>query len=230
MLLLAIETCLGSLSVALVRSGDGGLLARAEEPAGSAHAELLVPAVGRVLREAGCALRDVSRIAITLGPGSFTGVRTGIAAARGFRLGTSIEIVGVGSLVLLAAMARREHRDDRRPVLAVMDARRGRVYAQLFGAPDLDPLSEPQEMAPDEAYRLATLHGEALVTGSGASLIANGAAGASDLLILPLPNGSAAEALARLAPALAPLRDISPIYIRPPDAKPSAGPLIARFS
>ena len=101
MLLLAIDTAGPDCAVALARSGAGGaeILVRASERIGRGHAERLMPMIEAALRRsASVDFADLDRIAVTTGPGSFTGVRVGIAAARGLALALDIPAVGVGSL------------------------------------------------------------------------------------------------------------------------------------
>ena len=220
---LAFDTCLGSISVAIGRPGaDGGLVVteRYEEIA-TGHAERLMPLVQAAMAEAGLAFPDLDRIAVTLGPGTFTGVRTGIAAARAFRLAAGTAVVGLTSLAVIAhrVLAAPHAVGDDRALLVALDARRGRLYVQLFGASALAPLSQPLELSAPEAAALAA--GRPLrLAGSGALAVA--AASGSDALgwvVAERCEPHAAD-LALLAPGLTPLRDISPLYIRPPDAKP----------
>src|SRR6266404_2143129 len=104
MLLLAIDTAGPDCAVALARSGaDGGkILVRTSERIGRGRAERLMPMIESALAEAGADFADLDRVAVTTGPGSFTGVRVGIAAARGLALALDIPAVGVRSLDALA--------------------------------------------------------------------------------------------------------------------------------
>ena len=135
MRLLAIDTALEACSVG-VSPDDARPPVVVSEVIGRGHAERLMGMIQSVLREAGLTVADLERIAVTVGPGSFTGVRVGIAAVRGLGLVTGCPAVGIGTLAVLAERAR--WLAGARPVLAVLDARRGEVYAQSFdrqGAP-----------------------------------------------------------------------------------------------
>jgi tRNA threonylcarbamoyladenosine biosynthesis protein TsaB len=130
------------------------------------QAERLVPMVEEVRAEAGLAWSAIDLICVTVGPGSFTGVRIGLAAAQGFALACDLPILGVTTLEALACAAPPD-----RAVLAAIDARRGQLYAQAF-APGLRPLSPPQALSPEKAAALAPPG--AAVLGSGAPLLEKG--------------------------------------------------------
>jgi tRNA threonylcarbamoyl adenosine modification protein YeaZ len=234
MRVLAFDTCLGSVSVALGRQAADGswqIIERAERRE-TGHAERLMPLIADVLAEAGMAFGDVDRLAVTLGPGTFTGVRTAIAAARAFRLASRVEVVGVTTLAALArravAVAPALGRGRGGPLFVAIDARRGKLYCALFAAVTLEPMSPPAELAPLEAGAVAASHA-ATIVGSGAALVA-GAGGtlSHTAAVGPVDIEPSAADLVVLAPALAPLESISPIYLRPPDAKPQAGKSLAR--
>ena len=108
--ILAFDTCLGAVSVAVRRRGAGGewLMRHACETRERGHAERLMPMVAETMAAAGLAFSDLDRIAVTVGPGSFTGVRVGVAAARGLALASGIAVVGATSLAVMA------HRADER--------------------------------------------------------------------------------------------------------------------
>jgi tRNA threonylcarbamoyladenosine biosynthesis protein TsaB len=206
MIILALDTCLGACSVAL--DSDDRLLAHASETMARGHQERLAPMVERVLAEAGVSPGVVTRVAVTVGPGSFTGLRVGIAFAKGFAQALGAGTVGVGVLEALAAEA-----DGL--VCAAIDARRDQVYLQVFeeGVPLMAPDVLPIGTA---AARLAEItRGRALtLVGSGAALLADAAPGAR---IIPA-EGCDARRVARIAAA----RDtgpLIPLYLRPPDAK-----------
>ena len=125
-LLLALETACGTPAVALLQ-GDA-VRATAEAPAGSRGAEQLLPCIDEVLRAGGTSLDALDALAISIGPGSFTGLRVGVATAKGLAFGDALPVVPVPTLAALAHAA--ELRD--RPVVAVVDAQRGELYAALF--------------------------------------------------------------------------------------------------
>jgi tRNA threonylcarbamoyladenosine biosynthesis protein TsaB len=158
---------------------------------------------------AGAAFADIEKLVVTVGPGSFTGLRVGLAFAKGVQLATGAPLAGVGTLEALAA---------RLPGAAagVIDARRGLVYVQAFedgaplAAPDIVPIAEA-------AQRLAALQHHTQV-GPGAHLLA------AELPRAKLDARTAPDlaALGRLAEAAEPAEDLRPLYLRAPDAKPMA--------
>jgi tRNA threonylcarbamoyladenosine biosynthesis protein TsaB len=181
------------------------------------HAERLIPMIGETMAEAGLAFDDLDRLAVTIGPGTFTGTRIGIAAVRSLALATDAPTVGVSSLAVMAEVARRTI--DAETLAVVTDARRGEVYAQLFGLGAA--MSESQVLPIEDA---AQLGGRLPITfvGSGAAAVAEAAVqgGRQARAALPdlLPD---AIALAALASGLdASDAPIAPFYLRPPDAKP----------
>ena len=95
------------------------------------HAEALVPLIAAVMNEAGMAFAELDRIAVTIGPGSFTGLRVGVAAARGMALAAGKPAIGLTTFAALAAPFLEV--DESRPLLVVIEARHDRVYMQLFG-------------------------------------------------------------------------------------------------
>ncbi len=136
--ILAFDTCFDACSACVARTGDGvvEVLASALERFETGHAERLVPMIDEVMARAGVAFADIDRLAVTVGPGTFTGTRIGIAAARGLALATGIPVVGASSLAVMAEVAARElgPRKAGEDLLVAVDARRGEVYVQLFGA------------------------------------------------------------------------------------------------
>jgi tRNA threonylcarbamoyladenosine biosynthesis protein TsaB len=231
--ILAIDTCLGALSVGIGRAHPGGRFCVTEqyEQRATGHAERLVPMIEAEMMRADLRFRDLARIAVTLGPGTFTGVRTGVAVARALRLSTNVEVVGTSSLAVMAHRIYEisEGDDANRPVLIAVDARRGRLYAQLFGASALDALTQPAEVTAEAAAAMACQHG-ARLAGTGSRLVAEAAGGATILPIACDDLEPHASDLVWLAQSLAPLGEISPIYIRPPDAKPQSEKRLARTS
>jgi tRNA threonylcarbamoyladenosine biosynthesis protein TsaB len=231
--ILAFDTCFDACSACVARRDNDGVevLAAALERFETGHAERLVPMVDEVMERAGVSFKDIDRLAVTVGPGTFTGTRIGIAAARGLSLTTGIAVVGISSLAVMAEVAVREigPRTAGEDLVVAVDARRGEVYAQAFGASGREETSPPLLLPIEEAARLG--HGGALViVGSGAAAVAEAAkragrhaeAGLAHLL----PDATALAALAvGLAPAAVPL---APLYLRAPDAKPQAGKSIAR--
>jgi len=230
MTLLALDTCFDGCSVCLAGRREGGVveLGSAMERFETGHAERLVPMVGETMERAGLCFEDIDEIAVTIGPGTFTGTRIGIAAARSFALATGARTGGYSSLAVMADVARREVTPDLMAV--VVDARRGEVYAQLFGRDGGRlPLSPPQLLKVSEAAALGGTEG-ILFVGSAALAVAEVAiaSGRNAEAALPklLPD---AVALAHIAAAGEPSdAPLLPLYLRPPDARPQEGKAIAR--
>lgn len=215
MLVLAIDTSFEACSAAIVDGDD--VLWREQRLIGRGHSEALPVMVADGLDAASVEIADLDRVAIVIGPGAFAGVRVGLAFARGLCLGTKAKAVGVTSLKALAACA-----GARGATAPVFDARRGQVYAALYDG-TLRERIEPFVATPQEAAaRLAAAEAEGLtLAGSGAALVAphlSAAAAISPVLHID-PVVLARLAAAAPAPSLPP----APLYLRPPDAAPSAG-------
>jgi tRNA threonylcarbamoyl adenosine modification protein YeaZ len=159
---------------------------------------------------------------VTVGPGSFTGIRVGVSAARGLALALGCPAVGISTLEAIGIAMATFHR---RSVLAVIDAKRGEVYAQLF-APDGQAAGKALAIAPERAAELAAGAGAALA-GSGASIAAAGASQALDVLsdTVSVEIGTVARLAALRRP---PFESPKPFYLRGPDAKPQEGFALAR--
>jgi tRNA threonylcarbamoyl adenosine modification protein YeaZ len=221
MRLLAIDTALEACSVGVTGGVQPVVLS---ETVGRGHAERLFGMIENAMAKAGLAFADLDRIAVTIGPGSFTGVRVGIAAARGLALVVGCPVVGIGTLAVHAEHARAIA--GARPVLAVLDARRGELYGQSFAA-DGEPIGGPE--VGDGAGFATFLEPGTVLAGSGADLVAAEAAGGIAVLIAHRDSAPNVEALLRLAARAQPDgRAPRPLYLRPPDAKPQADKRIAR--
>jgi tRNA threonylcarbamoyladenosine biosynthesis protein TsaB len=128
MTLLAIDTAGPRLQLALLIGDQADVLA---EPMPTGQAERIFPAIAELLARNGIAYRDLERIAVTTGPGSFTGVRIGLSAARGLGLALGVPVVGVPSLLAISLSAECD------PVAVLRDARRDEAYAQTFSGPGI---------------------------------------------------------------------------------------------
>ncbi len=227
MTLLALDTCMAACSVAIWR--DGAVAANRNVTMERGHAEALFPMIREVMAESGVGFPDLHAIAVTRGPGSFTGVRVGVAAARGLALAAGKPIITATSLEAVAHGARQRLTQEQAqfPLIVAMDARRGQIYCQQFVGDKA--VSDAQVMSAEDC--VATLpHGECVAVGSGARLLANAAGTehgvtASHPDILPDAAGLAVICADR-APETAPL---TPLYLRPPDAKPQDGFAVARL-
>jgi tRNA threonylcarbamoyladenosine biosynthesis protein TsaB len=223
MIILAFDTCFGSLSVAVRWEGPSGewLLAEACEARRTGHAERLMPAIADVMQQAGLAFANLERIAVTLGPGTFTGVRSGIAAARGLALASQTPVVGTTSLKVMAHCADVEIGAARagRALAVAAAAHRELVFFQLFGSSAAEELSAPALLTPADAARLISPR-PTVVVASGAEAICGRVAeigGQAEPMLRDLQPR--ARMLAELAPSLAPLSSVKPLYLRPPDAR-----------
>jgi len=211
MLLLALDTSLAACSVALWR--DGTVAAERCTPMARGHAEALAPMIQALCRDADLDLASVDAFAVTLGPGTFTGIRVGLAAARGLALPGRRPLVGVSTLAAIAASADLPAGD---PVLVVQDAKRGELYAELMGG------DGPRLLAWD-ALEAAYPARPVRLVGSGAQTAADRLRGATVAIGEVLPR---AAAVARLAAARLVAEGAesfrvppSPLYLRAPDAK-----------
>jgi tRNA threonylcarbamoyladenosine biosynthesis protein TsaB len=218
MRVLAIDTALAACSAAVLDTAYGGIIASESLPMIRGHAEALMPLLARVMKQSSLAFGDLDRVVVTTGPGSFTGLRVGIAAARGIGVATGLPVVGVTTLSAYAAPYLGV--DDRGPVLAAVDARHAQVYLQVFApggrtlvAPRIAPLQDAVRAASDAA---------SCIVGSAAQAIADG---------LPKAAPKPVTVDARQAPdigwvaqigAVAPDTDAppKPQYLRAPDAQP----------
>jgi tRNA threonylcarbamoyladenosine biosynthesis protein TsaB len=227
MLLLAFDTAGPNCAVAVARASASGadILASASERLGRGHAERLEPMVGAALAAAKADYADLDRIAVTTGPGSFTGVRVGIAFARGLALALDIPVIGVGSL---DAIARPLSGVGEGTVAALLDAKRGEVYALVRDAASGAALVDSEAVRlEDLVLRLSHLRRPIVLTGAGAPLVA-----------ALLPEGEATVAATAEAPDLGDVVAMAlsgsasgpplPHYARSADAKPQANKTVAR--
>jgi tRNA threonylcarbamoyl adenosine modification protein YeaZ len=204
---LVIETATAACSVALIEAG--AVVAAAHEVVGRGHAERLVPMIA--------ALPDGGRadaILVDCGPGSFTGIRVGIAAARGLGLGWGIPVRGFSSLPLVAAAAFAADGSIAGPLAVLLEGGHGEVFMQTFDGPPVQIHAPLESLSPiDARKKLGGMH----AVGDGLrwlrfddprSAPAGALPNAADLILLP-------ATLAQLPPR--------PIYGREPDAKPMAG-------
>ncbi|MFC6446227.1 tRNA (adenosine(37)-N6)-threonylcarbamoyltransferase complex dimerization subunit type 1 TsaB [Shinella zoogloeoides] len=214
MIVLAIDTAGTGCYAALYDSDRDIVLGAAGDDIGRGHAERLMEFVDAALDAAGTDIKAVGRIAVTVGPGSFTGIRVGVAAARGLALALGVPTVGVSSLAALAA----DHRTGA-PLMVAMDAKRDEVYWQRFAA-DGAQASPPAIATVVEARAIAAGHDGALA-GSAAHLLRDGEPPAAD--------GVSIVTVARIGAHLDPKNHLpKPLYLRGPDAKPQAGFAIRR--
>lgn len=204
MAFLVIDTCLNACQAAFVE--DGRLLAAASEPMQRGHQERLASLVRELAAQAGVGFANLTKIAVTVGPGSFTGLRVGLAFAKGLAFATGAPLAGIGTLAALAASGRGPG-----ATAGVIDARRGLVYFQAFEASAalMEPMVAPAAQI-GARWRSVGL----TAIGPGAPLLAEWL---SDGHVLEIAAPDLA-ALARLAEASPPTADLAPLYLRAPDA------------
>ena len=214
MRLLALDTATEACSVALWVDGAVAMAQRRLMVRG--HAEALMPMVAAVMAECGLAYGDIDAFAVTRGPGTFTGLRIGLAAARGLALAAERPLIGLTTLEVLAASVPVARRGQ--SLMAAIDARRDEIYGQVF-ATDLTPLGEPAARSAD-ALAAEPWVPPLQVVGTAARRMA-------DLLgdgVTALPGDGCPDAA--VAVALAATRSlpavgvpVAPLYLRPPDAR-----------
>ena len=220
--LLALDTCGPRCAAAVFEAHGDALTVRAEDaiPMERGHAEAVVPMAGRVMADAGIDFPGLDCIAVTVGPGSFTGVRIGIAAARGFALAHVIPMAGIGVLDAIAETVRSASPGVREPLAIALDARRGEVYLQSF-ADGGGALDEPIAIIPGDAVSHIP-QGCRRIAGSGAAMIQEAAAPWGRAFSIVSDDAAPSlRSIARLALNRSGERGPPfPVYLRPPDAKP----------
>jgi tRNA threonylcarbamoyl adenosine modification protein YeaZ len=221
MLVLGMDTSLQACSVALVNRASGEVLSYRREIMERGQAEALPDMVDAVMMEAGDPYATLNVIAVTRGPGSFTGVRIGLSFARA--LAATLEIP-ITSMTTLEAIARNvKHNPERLAVVSVIDARREEVYMQAFDA-DFEPITEAL-LSPVAEAGAHLPPGPCLLVGTGAELVKDEERGCVVADADPLPDAEVVALHAPVEPL--PTEPPEPLYLRPPDAKPQK-PLIRR--
>ncbi|HXP75408.1 MAG TPA: tRNA (adenosine(37)-N6)-threonylcarbamoyltransferase complex dimerization subunit type 1 TsaB [Stellaceae bacterium] len=208
---------------AAVLSGER-LLAHESAPMLRGQAEHLVPMIARVMAAAGLGFGGLDLIAVTLGPGAFTGVRIGIATAQGLALATGLPALGLGSFETVAAAVPAALLEGR-ALLVAIESRREELYLQAFDYTRA-PLGEGTLVAPDH-WRTAAPTGPLVLAGDGAARLRPAFEG-RDLVTAPGPGTADAAALARLAAERwrAGLRTerLQPRYLHAPDVTLAKAP------
>jgi len=223
---LAIDTALEACAVAVLDTERAGAVTSRSLPMARGHAEALMPLIAAVMSAAGVEFADLDRIAVTVGPGSFTGLRVGVAAARGIALAAGKPAVGVTTLAALAAPF--FDADETKALLAVIDARHASVYMQLFG-PGGRSLIAPRLASVRDAIR-AAMASPTRIVGNAAQLVE---AAWPDNERRPLAVNPVRAPdivwVARLGAAVA--EDgapVKPLYLREADARPQQAGILPR--
>lgn len=222
MKLLAIDCAANLCAACVYDTAAGKELGRSVLDLGKGHAEHLMAVIEEALKAAGTDYAGLGAIAVSTGPGSFTGLRVGVSAARGLALALKIPAIGVTTLEALAAQARATF--PRCAVLAALDAGREEIHVALYDeasvliyGPSVTTLSQAAAMAVDRSPVLA---------GTAATQIAASAGRAFDIG----PTSATADIVvyARLAAANGEGEKPKPLYLRGADAKPQAGFILSR--
>lgn len=201
-MILVIDSATEACSIALLESGQ--VIAERHEVVGRGHAERLMPMIAELL--------DGTRpaeILVDCGPGSFTGIRVGLAAAHGLAIGWGVPVHGYSSLALIAAGAFTTHQADRLTV--ALHGGHGQLFVQSYARNPLKALDALRSLYPAKAAATTDAH---LVVGSGAETLVAARGGGEALPFLP--RAADAHRLGREFDRLPP----RPLYGRAPDAKP----------
>jgi tRNA threonylcarbamoyladenosine biosynthesis protein TsaB len=226
MRVLAIDTALAACAVAVFETDGARMLARESLSMARGHAEALMPLVARIMDAAAVEFSALDRIAVTVGPGSFTGLRVGISAARGIALVSGKPAVGISTLSAFAAP--HIANEEGAAIAAAIDARHGSVYLQVFASSGRT-LVAPGIATVTDAVR-AAMTGPVRLVGPGAALLqAEWPSGHPAPLVVDAQDAPAIEWVARLG-AAAPKTDVAPmpLYLRAPDARPQDGARLPR--
>ena len=202
-LILAFDTSTAACTAALMEP-DGTVVASRDEIIGRGHAERLVPMIEEMLDG-----HVPSRILVGVGPGSFTGLRVGIAAAHGMAIGWRVPLAGMNSLALLAASAP----PGEGKIAAALSGGHGELFVQTFDRKKMSASGPVQNLSPQAA---AMKIDAPLVVGTGAEALVEARHSGEALAILP----SASRALK--LPELRRMLECKPIYALAPDARPKA--------
>ncbi len=214
MIILAFDTALAACSVALYDVTGDRMLAARHEPMTRGHAEALPGMIEAVMTEGGLTMAALDRIAVTRGPGTFTGVRIGIATARGLALATCRPIC---AMTTLAALALAVPTPRHAPTASVIDARRGELYLQIF---DVDGTAVDAARLVSIETALREIPSGTILVGTGAAiLLASGCKGVP-AVATTLPD--AAIFVRQVAKCVPDQEALEPLYLRAPDAKPQA--------
>jgi tRNA threonylcarbamoyladenosine biosynthesis protein TsaB len=219
MLILAIDTALDACAAAVLDTGTSKVIAIESQAMKRGHAEALMPLIARVMKQSALPFAALDRIAVTTGPGSFTGLRVGLSAARGIGLAAAKPVVGLTTLSAYAAPIVSEGGEQ--PVISAIDARHDHVYLQVVSGSG-SSLVRPKVASLEEALT-ASRFGAPYLLGNAAGILADrwpsdapppfkvDAQPAPDIVWLAWLG-------AAVNPETAPAK---PFYLRAPDAKPS---------
>jgi tRNA threonylcarbamoyladenosine biosynthesis protein TsaB len=216
MKILSIDTTHGDSSVALL--SDGEIIAHITDSDENKQAERLLPIIEQVLTEAGAAYSGLSAVAVNVGPGSFTGVRIGMAAAQGLNLVHKMPLIAVTSFESVAYQSKKTENK-----LVVLDAKRGQVYCQMFA----NTVSEPVLIEYNDILKVIS-GDNFIISGNGGNYITDIISNNKIQFLVENPDAaSEAISIAYVAAQKFAKKDYSddiyPLYIRNPDAKIAPG-------
>jgi tRNA threonylcarbamoyladenosine biosynthesis protein TsaB len=226
MRVLAIDTALEACSAAVLDTERGEITAHESLPMLRGHAEALIPLIARVMDMALISFAALDRIAVTTGPGSFTGLRVGISAARGIALAAGKTAIGLSTLAAYAAPLIAA--DDTLPVVVAIDARHDHVYLQVFG-PGGRTIVTPRLAPMREALRVSATGAPRLVGTAAGIMAAVWPAGERAPSLVDSTRAPDIDWVARLGAAAADTGALpKPLYLRAPDAQPQNAASLAR--
>ncbi|MDB5618579.1 tRNA (adenosine(37)-N6)-threonylcarbamoyltransferase complex dimerization subunit type 1 TsaB [Tardiphaga sp.] len=221
MFILAIDTALDACAAGVLDTRTSKLIAHESQPMKRGHAEALMPLIARVMAGSGIGFAELDRVAVTTGPGSFTGLRVGLSAARGIGLAAGKPVVGITTLTAYAAPI--VSRDAGHPVISAIDARHDHVYYQVVSS-DGASLVRPRVAPIDEALQAAEFGAPHLVGNAAGILAARWPADAPAPVQVDEQPAPEISWLAWLGVASDPATALArPYYLRAPDAKPQLG-------
>lgn len=227
MRVLAIDTALGQCAAAIVDSAAAEPVAGESLAMERGHAEALLPLLDRVMARVEGGFASLDRVAVTIGPGSFTGLRVGISCARAVAIASGIPAVGVTTLSAL--MAPLMEKGPARLTAAVIDARGGRVFVQAIG-PSGRLIIPPSVLGVRDVVR-SLGSGHVSLLGSGAAMVAQEARAVGiEPVLHPELNLPDVAWVARIGMAADPAEALAkPLYLAPADARPQDGSRLARL-
>lgn len=226
MRVLAIDTALGQCAAAVIDGAEMEPVAAEAIAMERGHAEALLPLLDRVMARVEGGFASLDRVAVTIGPGSFTGLRVGISAARAVALACGIPAVGVTTLSAL--MAPLMAKGPARLTVAAIDARGGRVFAQGIG-PSGRLVIGPAVLGLREVVR-SLGSGAVALAGSAAAMVAQEARAVGIEAVMEGESLPDIVWVARIGMAAEPAEALAkPFYLAPPDARPQDGARIARL-
>lgn len=222
---LAIDTALDVCAACVMGGSDAELLASESLPMARGHAEALLPLIERVLARVEGGFGGLDRIAVTVGPGSYTGLRVGLSAARAIGLATGRPVVGVGTLSALLAPLLADPAEG--TLAAAIDARHGAIYVQALNTTSGEALAPVYLPVAEAADHLGP--SPVTLTGSGAPLLAAALAERGVTVTIAGTGAPDIAAVAQLGMVADPAHALPrPLYLRGPDARPQDHARVAR--